>query len=337
MSTTAPNAGNALDAVIYQEEFFGAMTEVLQEEANIFNGASNGALRLVSRSLKGDFEKESFLQIVSGIIRDRDPDSNAVVTSKKMTMDELIHVKVNKAIGPVDQTLDFWRKIGSDPSEMSYALGEQAGKAAAIDFVTYGVSALVAALRSDSNVVYDAVTSPVDGQTGPSARHLNAAMAQFGDKSNRIVAWLMNGTTYHNLVDKDIADKVDGVAASVIYGGTPGTLGKPVIVTDNSSLSTTDFNEDTIEDDSRNFIVGLVAGAAEVAQSEEQIVTMQDITGHENLVRRMQGEYAYNVGVRGYAYTGAKNPDLATLAASANWDLRMHDSKMGPGVLLAVA
>jgi hypothetical protein len=49
-----------------------------------------------------------------------------------------------------------------------------------------------------------------------------------------------------------------------------------------------------------------------------------------------QGEYAYNIRVKGFAYAGGVNPNDSALGSSANWSFVMHDTKMGPGVALLV-
>ena len=50
---------------------------------------------------------------------------------------------------------------------------------------------------------------------------------------------------------------------------------------------------------------------------------------------RLQGEYAYNVGVKGTAWdvaNGGVNPDDATLGTGTNWDSVMDDVKDLAGV-----
>jgi hypothetical protein len=47
------------------------------------------------------------------------------------------------------------------------------------------------------------------------------------------------------------------------------------------------------------------------------------VTGYEQLVLRTQGEYAFNVGVKGFQWdtsTGGVNPTDGNLGTAANWD-----------------
>jgi hypothetical protein len=89
-----------------------------------------------------------------------------------------------------------------------------------------------------------------------------------------------------------------------IATGTPVTLNRPVVIVDSASLKT-QLNSPDVDD---YFTLGLTAGAVEVESTEEQEIVVQDVTGLENLVVRFQGEYAYNLGVKGFKW------DVATAA-----------------------
>lgn len=335
MSTTAPLAGKYGDAIIYNEEFFGGFTETLQQASDVFNEASAGSIRLVPRVIEGDLERESFYKDIPGIIRDRDPNSNADVADKKLTMDEFIRVKLSKGIGPIAQTRDFFLRHGRDPSTMSFVLGQIAGKAASVDYVNTGLATLVASVGTISGAVYDNTlpANQVGGSALPSVRALNQGLRLFGDARDRIVAWVMAGDTHADLVDNDIAEKIDGVAVNAVYMGTPATLNRPVIITDSPALEIAAVGSVP----AKRVILGLTQEALELAQSEGEYVTMQEITGQQNIIWRMQGEYSYNVGVRGFQYTGTVQPDIADLGNAANWSYRFDDRKLGPGVVILVS
>lgn len=335
MSTTAPLAGKYGDAVIYNAEFFGGFTETLQQASDVFNEASAGAIRLVPRVIEGDLEKESFYKDIPNIIRDRDPNSNADVADKKLTMDEFIRVKISKGIGPVAQTRDFFLRHGRDPSTMSFVLGQLAGKAAAVDYVNTGLSSLVAAMQTVPGTTYDNTVQMIGGTAAPSVRVLNQGLRLFGDARDRIVAWVMAGDTHADLVDNDIAEKIDGVAVNAVYMGTPATLNRPVIITDSPALDIAAVGGAT-PTPAKRIILGLTQEALELAQSEGEYVTMQEVTGQQNIIWRMQGEYSYNVGVRGFQYTGLVQPDIADLSNQANWSYRFTDRKLGAGVVILV-
>lgn len=324
----APNAGKWNDAVIYQPEFFGQMTEVLQQFSDVFNAGSRGAMTIVPRQLPGDFEKESFIKHIPGLVRSRDPKSNDNVGDKKIEMDELVNVKINRGLGPVAQTLDFWRKIGSDPMEMSFYLGQQTGKQVAVDYLNTGIGSLVTALGGTSGLSYD-VTDTAEEKKTLRTEWLVRGNALFGDKSGEIVAYVMHSKPWHDLLEGQIVDGVTDVASTRIFTGSlDAALGRPVIITDSDQL--------VVKDEYGAIVgyrtLGLVAGALRLDQSEDQYVTMSEVTGQENIVWRMQGEYAFNLGMQGFAYTGDEAPGDDDLFNAANWSFRYHDLKMAPGV-----
>jgi len=61
------------------------------------------------------------------------------------------------------------------------------------------------------------------------------------------------------------------------------------------------------------------------------------LTGFENLVYRLQGESAYNIGVKGFTWdtaTGGVNPLDAAVATQANWDQAVTSYKDCAGVYI---
>ena len=81
-----------------------------------------------------------------------------------------------------------------------------------------------------------------------------------------------------------------------------------MLVTDSSSLIANLASPDVND----YYTLGLVDSAIVVENSEEQEIVLQDVTGLENLVIRIQGEYAYNLSLRGFTWdvgNGAVKPD----------------------------
>lgn len=320
--------GTRSDFKVYNEQFFGGYVEALEQNANAFNGASANAIQLVPNRLLGDFEKESFIKSISALATRRDVGVTTGVTDTAMSQGEFASVKLNRRIGPVANTMDSFRKIGRDPAEISFILGQQIGQAVAIEMVDATLTALNSALSTAMTHDASAVTPP--DETGPKVTHTNmvTAMALMGDRSNRIVAWVMHSKNYFDLVKQAIADKIFEVAGVTIYSGNVATFNRPVVVTDSASLALAA---------SKYAVLGLVQGAAIVQESEVRDVVSDTVTGLENLVIRIQGEYAYNLGLRGFTWdttAGGVNPDGTALALATNWDASATDVKSGPGVRL---
>lgn len=317
--------GLEADFVIYNQQFWGGVVETLQQNTEAFNAASQNAVRLVTRSILGDYERESFLKSTASLISRRDVTASTSVSDSKLQAGEMIGVKVNRRLGPVTQSRDAFRKIGVSPEEFSFMLGQQSGPAIAIDYINLAVGAVRAAITNVAALQYDA--------TADTLKTLNhtamvGGLSKFGDRAARIVAWVMHSKNYFDLMKQQIADKLFEVAGATVYAGTIATFGKPVIVLDSPNLFTAGSAATTYD------VLGLVENAVEVAESEERDIISQPVTGLENLVDRIQGEYAFNLRVKGTAYNTGNgiNPLDATLLTAATWTKVVADNKEMPGI-----
>jgi hypothetical protein len=315
--------GKASDFKIYDEQFFGGMTEVLMQNANAFNEASLNAIQLVPQILKGNYEKESFFTEISGLVSRRDVTSVAAATDIAMAQAEHASVKLSRKIGPVAQTLDAFHKISMDPQEMSFILGQQFGKGVTLDYLNETVKALVAALGGQSAVTFD-----YSGTGTLTHGVLAQGLSKFGDNASNIIAWVMHSKPFFDLIGQSITDKITNVADVVIHTGVPAALGRPVIVSDCADLKVSGTPD-------KYYTLGLVQGGAVVKESEERNIVSFLVTGLENLVLRVQGEYAYNLGLKGFTWdvtNGGVNPDDTTLATASNWDMVATEAKQLAGI-----
>jgi hypothetical protein len=102
----------------------------------------------------------------------------------------------------------------------------------------------------------------------------------------------------------------------VMASATPVTLNRPVYVTDSASLlvaGTPDLYR----------TIALTSDAIVIENSEMQEMAFTLVTGLENLVHRMQGEFAYNVSLKGFKWdvaNGGANPNSTAIATATNWD-----------------
>lgn len=315
--------------VIYNQQFWGGVIETLQQNTEAFNAASQNALRLVTRSILGDYERESFMKSTASLISHRNILASTSVTDNSLTAAELIGVKINRRLGPVTQNRDAFRKIGVSPEEFSFMLGQQAGPAIAVDYINLAVGAVAGAISNVSALKY--VNT---GNTPNTLCHtaMVRGLQLFGDRAARIVCWVMHSKNYFDLMAQQIADKLYEVAGATVYAGTIATFGKPVVVTDSVNLYAVGSSSTTYT------VLGLVENAVEVAESEERDIISQPVTGLENLADRIQGEYAFNLRIKGCQWNmtgGGVNPvDSVTLTGS-NWIQSVSDVKEMPGVCVS--
>lgn len=315
-------AGTKLDFKIYDEQYFGGQYERLVQNVAVFNEASQGALQLTTKTIKGDFEREAFMKEIASLIARRDTGSVAAVADLAPTQGEFVGVKVNKRIGPIGQTLDAWKKIAESPELFSFYVGRLVADQKIQNMVNTAISAVEAALQGQAALVTTVAATIQHG-------NLVDAMAKMGDQSGNIACFVMHSKPYHDLVKQSITDKIFGVANVAIYQGSVATLGKPTVVIDSPALV------DAGAPNTYNTL-GLVAGAVQVAESEGEDIEFQKVTGLENLIYRLQGEYAYNLRVKGFKYNTAAgaNPTDAALATAANWVKEATQDKALAGVRL---
>ncbi len=327
MSTTL-----ASDFKIYNAEFQAGLWEGITQFVQAFNAASANCVRLVTADLKGEYAKQAVFTNISNMITRRDLTSVAAAAGLAMAQDEIISVKVARKIGPLDSALDAFRKISSDQREISLILGKMVGEKKAQDLLNTGVLAVAAALAGQSAAVYDAVTLETTKtlHTALFAKGLNL----LGDMSERVRCWVMHSKCYFDLVGSQITDKVTNVADRVIYGASPGSLNRPVIISDIPALINEVSGETTTYE-----VLGLVEDGVVITESEQSEIVSQIVTGNENLIFRMQGEYAFNLGCKGYKWNttaGGANPTDVALATTTNWETVYTSVKDRAGISIKV-
>jgi hypothetical protein len=319
---------------VYQDQFQTGIVETLTQNSNAFNEASQGAIQLSTISRRGDFSQEAFFQVLSGMVSRRDNTSNSAATDQNLTQDEWISVKLNRKIGPVNQSRDSFRKImmGKTEGEMSFILGQMAGKGMQLDMLNAAVLAARASLAAQA-----AVSRTVAASGTLKTTSLVDGLAAFGDAASNIVCWVMHSKQYYDLVKDQIASNIFGVSNFAVANASPVTLNRPVLVTDSASLISTTGSGSTAVN--TYYALGLTAGGAIVENTEEEELIVQDVTGNENLAVRMQGEFAYNVGIKGFKWdtTQGANPTNAALGTGANWKAVRQSYKDFAGVVIASA
>ncbi len=324
--------GKASDFVVYQDEMRGAIVERLTQASDYFN-AAGGAIRLSSISRRGEYAKETFFSNISSLISRRDTTSVSAATDLALPMEEIISVKLNRTVGPVAQTLDAFRKVelAAGEDSLSFLIGTQVAKAMEVDMLNSALRSGVAALANQSSVTHD-ISAEDPGTI--TTDDLVQGLAKFGDAGNAITAWVMHSKVYYDLMRHQIGTSANGdiVAGAAVQGASPLTLNRPVIVTDSAALVDT-----TASPSDNYYTLGLTQNGLIVENSEEETMATDLVTGLDNLVVRLQGEYAYNLGVKGFKWdtaNGGVNPTDATVSTGTNWDTAFTSYKDWAGIII---
>ncbi len=325
--------GSISNFQIYNVELHTAMTEVIAQVVDLFNASSGGAIVLRQDRGMGDYKKESFFANIADLVGRRiDTDTTTGLTDKALAQSERVKVKLKRRVEPVAVTLDALEESGfyggadvdTGNSEFSFMLGQQIGAEIAQKYLDAAVMAVNAAIGSQATIIHDysATGDITHGQ-------INVANAKLGDRSSRIKTYVMYSKVYHDLIGQAMTDKVVEVANVAIVSGSTFGLGRRIVVADVADL----FNATPTPDQYTS--LGLVENAVEVIQDRPLDLIAVPVTGLPNLITRIQGEYSFTVGVKGFTWdvtNGGRNPTDTALGTTTNWDKVCTDLKNGPGV-----
>lgn len=302
------------DMIIYNDTAQTAYLERLQDVINVFNAASNGAIIIDSDLIEGDFKKRTFYKI-GGSIEHRDVNSTGAVGTKKIGSAEMVGVKVPFKYGPYATTEEAFKRRARSPEEFSELVGTDYADALMAGRFKFATAALKAAIGSNVEM------TTVGSIEGEGKKVLTRGLRKFGDRFGRVALWVMDSATYFDIVDQSIAEKIYGEADAVIYGGQPGTMGKPVLVTDQAPA---------------NVIFGLQAGAVVITESQAPGFRSFSINTNENFELGFRAEGTFNLELMGYSYKqeAGANPTLEQIASGANWIKYATSNKSTAGVMI---
>lgn len=305
------------DNMLFRDPFVqSGYVETLTQAINKFNAESGGSIALRTQRKIGDFSYEAFFKNAGGLVSRQDQTSMAAAASTQLTQDQIVSVKLNRKIGPTEWNRAAFLKPGFSMDAFKVVAGEQAAKDVLGDMLNTGLVAGASAISNVPELVADLGTGTLD------ATGLATGLSKFGDQASRVVALVMHSKAYFDLTKSQINPAANGytISGAVVQGATPASFGRPIIVTDSASLF----------DGTHYTTLGLTADGIVVEETEDMYSTIQEITGLEQILMRMQGEFAYNLGVKGFAWdvaNGGKNPNAAAIAAASNWDRKMTSHK----------
>lgn len=303
--------------VIRTPEYYSGMVEILQQETSAFNQASNGAITLVNQQEGGHFRKEAFFNQNIHIGRRVTTDITAK-TATRLTMLDNVSAKLHRSY-MAETTRDAFRKMAADMRLFSLTLGQQVGKEKAVNYLNTAILVARSSMAA-TGAIQHTIAGPLD------YAGLVDGRAKFGDRAQRIAAWVMHSGAAHQLMQASMATQLETVAGVTINSANVASLGIPIIVSDSPALI-----------DGANYVtLGLVQGAVNILETEGDDVVNDVVTGQGNLIERIQGEHAFNCEVKGYSWLEASgaNPDDAALGVAANYTQTATDHKSVAGVVI---
>lgn len=297
--------------------------ETLAQMVEKFNAASAGSLVLTTQGFEGDYRFENFFQSLHAAQRRVDRyATNAAQSATNLEQLQSIGVKVAGGFGPISWEPAQLSWVQMNPAAALEAISRNLAESIMRDQLNTVIAALVAAIEAQgSATTFDTGTGPI------TYNDINAAHAKFGDSSSLIVADIMDGVSYHNLIDNNLTNTPQLFQAAGVT--VVEILGKRVVVTDAPALRETGTGAD-------QKVLGLVAGAGIVYDGSQLITNIETTNGKNRIETTMQADYDFGVALKGYAWdvsTGGKSPTDAELATGANWDKVATSIKHTAGVL----
>ncbi len=312
------------DLAVFSEYTYEAFSEVLSQQVDLFNGASGGTILLRSAAHEGDYSDVAFWAKIQGLVRRRNAYGSGAVAEKNL--EHLIDTMVKVAAGtpPVRIDPSQFEWIQRNQEEGGAVYGQQLAKDTLADMLNTGLLAYVAALTGEADVYEDVSAGDTTFAT------LLSASSKYGDRASEIQAWAMHSKSMFDI----FGTALDNTAGLFTFGTVnvrQDGFGRPFIVTDSPSLVNIAPEPD------QHYIAGMTPGAIRIDMNGDFVQNVETANGDENIIRTIQSEWSYNIGIKGYSWdkaTGGKSPNDAALGTANNWDRVVTSHKDTAGVLL---
>jgi hypothetical protein len=314
------------DFAVFSEWTYATIGEIVDQQIDLFNAASNGCIVLRPMAHSGDYNEAAFFKYLSGLVRRRDAYGSGSVTAIKL--EHLIETSVKVAAGtaPVEYEPQQFLYIQKNPEDAGIEYGRQLAPQMMQDMLNTAILATNAALSGVAAVNID-----VSGDTKNffCPQNANKAARLFGDRSNAIGAWITHSSPMHDFYGDNLSN-AERLFTYDTVNVVRDPFGRVFVVSDTPSLV----------NGSEYDVLGLVPGAAIIETNNDFYTDEVATLGNENISRTMQSEWTFNTSVRGFTWdktNGGKSPNNGALGTATNWDKIATSIKDLAGVRMTVA
>lgn len=315
------------DLSVYSEYAYSAMTEVLAQQVELFNAASDGTIVLESVAHQGDYSDKAFFKKVSGLVRRRNAYGTGTVAQKVLQQIVDTMVKVAAGTPPVRLDPGQFKWIQQNPEVAGAALGLQLARDTLADMLNTAIMCAKAAIiNNGATTLYDGTADTIKTL---SPVMLNNAQSKFGDAYSLILAWILHSGSMFQLYGNALTNN----EKLFVYGNVNvlrDPFGRRYVISDVPSLFTAGTPN-------LYYGLGLTANSVRVHLGNEFTDNFQTLNGDENIQRTYQAEWVYNLGIKGYAWdktNGGHSPTDAALATGTNWDKYSTSDKDTAGIVV---
>jgi hypothetical protein len=306
------------DFQVFNGSAYNAFKNTLQQEVELFNGATRNAIVLASVMFSGDKNELAAFESIASLVGNRDP--SAVGANSEHALAELlkIDIKVGWGLPNITYTNASFDWTQRDPAQAGTLFGEEVAKGAMAYMLNSALTAYVAAV-DNADVAY------VGTAAVASLESLNLGAGKYGDRQADIAAWVMHSKSVNDIYGQALANSNQLFTFGNIRVVEDGH-GRPLVMTDSDALH---FDNTGTEN---YYQLGIVVGGISVQeQGDYRNYTVTDIVP-VNPRELLTATGSFGLGLKGYTFNPAiVQPDDADLALITNWT-RVGGFKDGCGV-----
>ncbi len=281
-------------------------TEVVDQQVDLWNGATRNALSLVSAmDNAGDLAEKSAYALMANLYGNRDPSSTAALAATPLATLKEAAVKVGMGSLPMEYTNSAFDWTKRDPQEAGIAFGEQVGKAKFQYMLNSALAAAVAAVTT-TGLIYDGTAAVADLSS------LNNGARLFGDRSASIVTWVMHSNSLHDIYGQSLQNSNRLFVFDTVQVMEDG-FNRILVMTDSPALFFDNSGTDNY------YQLGFVPNAVMVEDNGDSTVFEETKTEFVNAKKLIKEEASFNLGIKGMTYDGPVQPNDAEIALAANW------------------
>lgn len=328
---------------IFQRKLIGTTVQLLTENLNVFNQASNGTMLIGTGEVLKETLEKTTIGIIDGIIQDRNEHAPINTTVEAKVLSRILGGSINSAgrLGPVAITSGQMRLIETDVNRAAAEIATIASEAMIKRFITVGMGAGVAAINAFGQGIYtqDEHTTTKAGELYPTVEDFPLAASIFGDQADLIRAWFMSGTQWAKFEAREAVKSAKLVFELGSLKIFADGFGRSFVVSDAASagISTATSGDAAIHAPD-TAIVGLAANGIQLTHSGLKMAADPAKLGGENIESWWQGEFNYSVALKGMRPTlafrqateGKKTPTLKDLVKKENWEIETGETDRKP-------
>lgn len=309
---------------VLQGKVRSVATQLLSDQLNVWNAASNNTLVMGSNVQTKDLIETLSWGLISGLVSERNAFAPVGTAADLKVMAQLLanQVRLDGKVGPLVITSGMLQKLDTNINEISGVVAAQAAQGMIASFVKIGAGAAAAAISTQTSLVttqavhdypVGSANAPAAGAKFPTLIDLELATLPFGDRMADIRAWFMSGAQYIQFKAYDVIKNDKELFRIDTVRIMEDASGRRFVVTDAAGLG--------------DNVLGLTQGGV-IVNAGALDMESDKVLGGENIERILQGEFSYDLAVKGYrlkaattGVAGTRSFKQSDVTTKANWEL----------------